>query len=471
MRTSWRKGLILGIILLFVGTSFSISRQTITLPPEIIIGPYTQNVTDTSITIVWETNIQTFNNKVEYGETERYGYEKSGDPGVTHHEVMITSGFKSGHYKVVSDTVESNDYKFELIPLDPESFKFVVFGDSRSDRVKRRMVSNQVNNETSDFVIHSGDMVANGNDWSDWEDWLNDSMPLLQNTTMFGVRGNHEGNGDYYRRVFTPPNDTNCWYSFDYGDCHFIVLDDNVNYGKGSSQYQWLEDDLASTDKHFKTAIQHEGMYCAGGHDSNVKLRNALEPLFNRYGVQVVFSGHNHFYQRSEELNGTVYITSAGAGAPLYSPEDAWFVNNSKKAYHYCLVSVSSVTEKMVISARYGVNGTAFDEYVVSLPVGVNTHIIKPEKALYIFNKKIMPLSSALIIGKIDIEVVATSYQYEIDKVEFYIDDELKYTDYEWQYKWLWEERAVGAHTIKIIAQDTANNTATDEQEVWIFNL
>ena len=88
---------------------------------------------------------------------------------------------------------------------------------------------------------------------------------------------------------------------------------------------------FGSTDKHFKIVIQHEGMYCAGGHDSNMNLRNALEPLFNRYGVQVVFSGHNHFYQRSEVINGTVYVTSAGAGAPLYSPENAWFVNNSKR--------------------------------------------------------------------------------------------------------------------------------------------
>jgi len=97
--------------------------------------------------------------------------------------------------------------------------------------------------------------------------------------------------------------------------------------------------------------------------------------------------------------------------------------------------------------------------------------IIKPEKALYINNKKILPFFTPFIIGNIEIEVNASDEQSEIDRVEFWIDDEYKGNDTTLTYNWTWDERTPFRfrHTIKVIAYDAVENNATDKKEVWKF--
>ena len=97
--------------------------------------------------------------------------------------------------------------------------------------------------------------------------------------------------------------------------------------------------------------------------------------------------------------------------------------------------------------------------------------ITKPRKGLYINDRKIMPLPlKAIVIGSVTVNVNASD-NIGIAKVEFYIDSELKHTNYTMPYYWLWNETTIGKHTIKVIAYDFAGNTATDEQKAWIFNV
>jgi len=96
--------------------------------------------------------------------------------------------------------------------------------------------------------------------------------------------------------------------------------------------------------------------------------------------------------------------------------------------------------------------------------------IKKPDKGyIYIFDREIMPFPETLIIGKITVETEVYDAESEIEKVEFYVDNELKETTRE-QYEWLWDETTIGSFTIKAVAYDNAGNAATDEQMVWIFN-
>jgi len=101
----------------------------------------------------------------------------------------------------------------------------------------------------------------------------------------------------------------------------------------------------------------------------------------------------------------------------------------------------------------------------------VSMEIKKPlEGYLYLFDRQIAPtsLGNTLIIGSITVEADARG---EISKVEFYIDDNLKSTDYEEPYSWLWNEFAIGEHEIKVIAYDSAGNKVEDKINVIIFNL
>ena len=436
-----------------------------------ITGPYTQNVTDDSITIVWETSFSATNNSVEYGENESYGHIAYAGGGY-HHEVTIHPPSSTGHYRVISDGEKSGDFEFELASncLSTGHFKAVIFGDSRGtwdNWVHSKEVSDAVNAEHPDIVIHGGDMVADGASRGQWDEWLTLSMPLMQNSTMFAVLGNHEHNNSRYYEIFSLPNNE-MWYSFDYGPCHFIVLDDYEPWGVNSAQYKWLENDLSSTSMPFKIVCFHEPIYCSGGHSPRIDVRAAWEPLFEKYGVNLVFQSHNHYYQRTEPIGGITYIVTGGAGAPLYEPEDASFVNISKKAYHYCVLDVSIPDMEIKCSARY-VNGTPFDEFVVkSSEIGVK--IAKPDNALYIFDKKIMPLPAPIIIGGIDIEASPASVS-GIKNVEFYVDGNLRFNDSSAPYQWLWDEHAAGSHKITVEAYDIYGDKASDEQRIWIFNL
>ncbi|KAA0001586.1 MAG: hypothetical protein FE048_05270 [Thermoplasmata archaeon] len=94
------------------------------------------------------------------------------------------------------------------------------------------------------------------------------------------------------------------------------------------------------------------------------------------------------------------------------------------------------------------------------------------EGYLYIFDEEIIPTisSNTIIIGKITVKADAYS-EHGINKVEFYVDNKLKYIDDETPYSWLWNEFVVGKHEIKVMAYDTAWNVATDEINVIIFNI
>jgi len=100
------KILTISLIFLLFFSGFSISKQIEIFDDEIIIGPYTQNVTNTSITILWETDTITNNNRIEYGNTTNYEHIDYGKSDTYHHEITIHPTFSSGHYRVHLDITE-----------------------------------------------------------------------------------------------------------------------------------------------------------------------------------------------------------------------------------------------------------------------------------------------------------------------------------------------------------------------------
>lgn len=334
----------------------------------IIFGPYTQNFTNNSITIIWETQNPTSNNYVEYGQDSNYGNIKQGLSDCLHHEISITPDFSYGHYRVVSNDIISDDYEFRLSTYFnfDNNFKCVFIGDSRGvwdNWGHAKMVANAVNNESPFFIIHGGDMVDDGRIITQWNNWLELMMPLMQNSTIYGVIGNHEKNGERYFEIFSLPNNEK-WYSFDYGPCHFIILDQYNPWDIGTSQYEWLVNDLATTSALFRIVCFHEPIYCKGGHSPRTDIKKIWEPLFINYNVRLVVQSHCHYYQRTNQIENIYYIVTGGAGAPLYNPGDDWFINISEKAYHYCLIEYNS-DNNIRITAHY-INGSVFDEFYIN---------------------------------------------------------------------------------------------------------
>jgi parallel beta-helix repeat protein len=117
--------------------------------------------------------------------------------------------------------------------------------------------------------------------------------------------------------------------------------------------------------------------------------------------------------------------------------------------------------------------GDSQDRYPLMHPFGVITvEITKPEKRfIYISNNKFIPFLTTIIIGNIDIEVNAFEYKpgLDIERVEFYIDNDLKNTDTSHPYSWLWDEFSIFRHTLRIVAYNTNGENASKELVVWKF--
>jgi len=165
---------------------------------------------------------------------------------------------------------------------------------------------------------------------------------------------------------------------------------------------------------------------------------------------------------------------AADGGVPPYtwswSFGDGSFGNVQNPVHAYDGAGTYTAT----LTVTDSIGNTAQDIAFVYIYTEDNTapaiEIVKPKNGFYINDRKIAPLPRfSIVIGDITIEANATD-NIGIARVDFYIDNSLKHTNYSFPYYWLWNETAMGRHVIKVIAYDFAGNSAMDEQKVWIFN-
>jgi hypothetical protein len=110
-----------------------------------------------------------------------------------------------------------------------------------------------------------------------------------------------------------------------------------------------------------------------------------------------------------------------------------------------------------------------FGDPTLCIPTQIQMKVTRPEKAVYIGDKKMMSFFTPVCIGKITIETSAISNIYEIEKVDFYIDNKLRSTDMTAPYSWTWSNIAFFKHTVKVIAYDIAGQNSTREFTMWKF--
>jgi 3',5'-cyclic AMP phosphodiesterase CpdA len=174
-------------------------------------------------------------------------------------------------------------------------------------------------------------------------------------TQLFAALGNHDvktGDGDGQVAALGMPDR---WYARHLGSVLVVVLDSTR--GDDPAQRAWLEETLANATEPWKIIAMHHPPYSAGWHGSNETVRDAFSPLFERYGVQLVLSGHDHDYQRSKPVNGVTYVVSGGA-ATLRETGSAQFTAASRSTYHF--VDVAARDDRLEVRAIQQ-DGRVFD--------------------------------------------------------------------------------------------------------------
>ena len=135
--------------------------------------------------------------------------------------------------------------------------------------------------------------------------------PLLdQQVKFYAALGNHDESNQRFYEFFNMEGQE--YYRFKKGNASFYAL--NSNY-MDKKQVDWLNEKLAADTATWKIAFFHHPPYSSGGaHGSDTKLREVVEPIFLKHGVDVVFNGHEHFYERIKPQQGIYYFISGSGG-------------------------------------------------------------------------------------------------------------------------------------------------------------
>lgn len=370
-------------------------------PPKYI--HLTWNTGDTAHTIVvtWSTTGSGSGDNVPYDTTSHaadpslYPYSAAGSyhtysgSSLYVHDVVLTGlSDDTTYYFICGGTGGySAERAFHTAPKTSKPITFVAGGDShasQTNQVPREQVSRTMATFNPSFVVHTGD-YCDSDTSSSWPLWLADMGNNWIGTNgltipLIGAIGNHEGSANTFRGQFNYPGNE-LWYSLDWGpDLHIIVLDSG--YDVSGNQLTWLKQDLAANQYvKWKVVLFHQPPYSSGWHGSNTAIRNAWCSVFDQYGVDLVFSGHDHDYERSKPIyqnavvtdpdDGTTYMVCGGWGGSLRSVGSNWWTAYSKSyTYHFVVVKIDGNSLNLMAYDQYG---TRFDSVQWEKNVEINT--------------------------------------------------------------------------------------------------
>lgn len=204
------------------------------------------------------------------------------------------------------------------LPLKEGSVRFAVMGDTGSGSDKQRELADVMVRYRAafpfDFVLMMGDNIYGSESAQDFHNKFSDVYkPLLDTEVKFyATLGNH----DLPLQINYEPFNMNGkeYYRIKKGNVAFYSL--NSNY-MDKKQVSWLEGELAKDTSEWKVCFFHHPPYSSGSkHGSDKQLREIVEPIFVKYGVNLVLTGHDHFYERIKPQKGIYYFVS-GAGGKL----------------------------------------------------------------------------------------------------------------------------------------------------------
>jgi predicted phosphodiesterase len=204
----------------------------------------------------------------------------------------------------------------ETLPARPDSLKFAVLGDTGTGEKPEYDLAQQMTAARTafpfDIVLMLGDNMYGRQDPQDFvTKFERPYAALLQAGVLFyATLGNHDNQNNRFYKRFNMGGER--YFTFVKKNVQFFVLDSNQLDPK---QRAWFDTALQRSDQPWRICYFHHPIYSNGGrHGSDVSLRVVLEPLLVKYGVDVVFSGHDHVYERLKPQKGITYFVSGSGG-------------------------------------------------------------------------------------------------------------------------------------------------------------
>jgi hypothetical protein len=232
--------------------------------------------------------------------------------------------------------------------------RFLAFGDSGDGGDGQLALRDQMAALPFELLLHTGDVAYEVGSLAALEQtFFGVYKGFLKNTPAFPASGNHDYQSDDaapFRQVFALPENggplgLERWYSFDFGDVHFVALDTQRDL---AAQVTWLEQDLSRNQRPWTIAYLHRPPFSSGRHGSSLDVREAFVPLFERHGVQLVLAGHEHDYERTVPLGGVTYVVTGGGGKTTRPVGTSDFTAFSAQALHFVQGTVTRDSLELV---------------------------------------------------------------------------------------------------------------------------
>jgi len=354
----------------------------------VLVEPYLQFATKASMTVMWQTS-QTASSIVHYGSTISCDQTIEGNASEIHEVVIEGLEPETQYfYRVESRSVGGTSYlsepaTFKTAVNQETPFAFAVISDTQGNPKVSGELAKLAWGQRPSFLLHPGDLVSTGKNRDHWlKHFFPGMRPLINHVTFYPVLGNHEQNAKHYYNYVSLPK-PEYYYAFNYGNARFFMIDTNQKVNPGSVQYNWLEKELANSDAEWKFVCHHHPPYSSDENDygnlwktnqgkhGDLRARE-LVPLYEKYGVDVVWNGHIHSYERTWRVaagkavqsGGPFYMITGGGGGGLETPAPTrpFFQNNVRRGHHYVMVHINGGTLEM---KAFTLDDRLFDYYKI----------------------------------------------------------------------------------------------------------
>ncbi|HUS64474.1 MAG TPA: metallophosphoesterase [Kofleriaceae bacterium] len=344
-------------------------------------APYMQRVTDTSARVVWTSDegepdtVHLWEPEVApdvptvVREADLWAMEEAspGD-GVNQYAGIVESLEPDTVYCYqldAGDDPATAAAGFRTAPAAGSGARvaFVAFGDSGNGGDDQFSVREHLETVPMQMMIHTGDIAYESGTMQQFEDnYFSVYASMTDSIPMWPSIGNHDEH-DTYHQVYDLPwaSSSHDYYSFDYGDVHFVALDTN---DVSQRQADWLEDDLAENQREWTVVYGHHPPFSSGEHGCATDVRDLFVPIFEKYDVDLVLAGHDHDYERMVPQNGVNYVVTGGGGRgtrPMGSPQD--FTAFAESVLHFVYVEVEG---NQLLLHAIDATGVEFDQLAIT---------------------------------------------------------------------------------------------------------
>lgn len=348
----------------------------------------------TSQTIVWRTSHDVTKGTVQFipavdftGSFSKAQQKKATltelDDNYNHFEVTLKKLMPETKYiyRVGTEGAWGKSLSFTTAS-ETDTFSFLYMGDVQAGYEQWGRMLHKVYATYPDlkFSLMGGDLVDNGDDPDEWAQFLSQTVDVFDRIPLMPTLGNHDDSKNtYYLKHFALPKNglshlEERFYSFDYGNAHFVILDSNRMGNEGplyEEASQWLKKDLSDSQQKWKFAVFHHPPYPAHAGKEHSALQDKWVPILEENDVDMVFVGHQHVYMRTYPMyagkiqqqpqEGIVYVMG-NAGTKHYNYDNFDYMAGVHEGANYQVIDI--VGDVLALTAK-DAEGKVIDTYTI----------------------------------------------------------------------------------------------------------